>query len=138
MAFIEKSDLYTNAYQENIDLITRNDDTLIEKACRTAEGELKNYLSRFDYADMLGKTDTDRDDLLLDYGKDIAMWKLIKLANPEMDVTAFLESYRMTKETLEDIQVGKITPPDWPLADSDSAASTFFHASSNTRRPTRW
>lgn len=54
MAFITKADLVTHVYPELIDVITRQNDDIVNKAINAGIGEARSFLNRFDNVAMLG------------------------------------------------------------------------------------
>ncbi|RTL47248.1 MAG: DUF1320 domain-containing protein [Sphingobacteriales bacterium] len=130
MPFLTKTDLTPPIYPEILEVITRGDDTIINKCINNAIGEMKAYLARFDTLAMFGiipvngqvsadgmegaVEPTYRDEHLSSIGKDIACWHLIKLANPNIDVALFRTMYEDAINYLKMVQGGKASP-GWPL-----------------------
>ena len=77
MSYLTKEELGTHLYAENIEAITRGDDTLILAAIDTATQEAKGYLAAFDITAIFAATGSNRNALLLTFVKDIAAWHLI-------------------------------------------------------------
>lgn len=121
MAYLTKDDLTTHIYAEVRDEITRADDTLITKAITTGVGMAKSYLNRYDLVAMFGVGDTNptfTDEFLNSVVKDIVCWHLIKLCNPNIDLTLFRQSYEDAIRFLEKVQRGG-PDPAWPLRADD-------------------
>jgi len=124
MAFLTKDDFDTHLYAEVIDSITREQDTIVERGISSAISEAQGYLSRFDLAALFGD-DTDdptvEDEHLKDVVKDIACWKMIKLANPNVDLKLFRTIYEDAVKYLEKVQKGQVDPKGWPYKPDDPA-----------------
>lgn len=132
MAFIlTKEELYTHIYQENIDTITRDQDSIVEKAIQAGIAEAQAYLARFNIA-LLLPTVSPADwptwsapagffnDLnLLNKVKDLAAWHLIKLANPNIHLDLFRQSYEDAIEWFKQVQKGQASPYGWPARVDD-------------------
>jgi len=74
MAFLTKNELKTHLYEENVDVISRNDETILTAAIDAAVQEAKGYLGDYDVNSVFGATSGDRNALLLVFVKDIAVW----------------------------------------------------------------
>lgn len=78
MAFIEKTDLYTKILEDELDEITRSDDTLILQAADSAVSEMRGYLfDTFDVDAIFSQTGANRHALLVDLGADITIYILV-------------------------------------------------------------
>jgi phage gp36-like protein len=132
------ADLKTHLYPELQTAIDRGDTSLIDTAIASAEGEAKGYLSRFDVADLFGKTGSSRDATLLMFLKDMAIWHFITLANPATDMQLRKTRYDDAIAWLNKIQQGKIVPQGWLAADATTGQDTYFHMTSATKRETRF
>lgn len=87
MAFLLEADLYAKILQEELDEITRGDDTLVLQAIRSAEAEMRGYLfDTFDVDVIFAKTGTERHDLLIDFGADMAIYLLVSRLQAGQDV----------------------------------------------------
>lgn len=139
MAFLTEDDFKTRAYQEKLDAISEGDDALLPNAINAAIAEAKLYLSRFDLEDLFGKTDDDRDPILLVWCKDIALWQFIGLANPGIDYEDCQTRRNNAIKSLKEIQASTGVPIGWKLLAVDSNGynpSTSMHVSSNPKRNT--
>lgn len=118
MAFITKEDLTSLIYEENIDVITRDDDDKVNLAIETAMLEAATFLDRYDSEAIFATTGTDRDKykLLIGYIKDIALWYLLKVSNASINIEIAREGYNDAIKSLKRVQ-GKVMK-DWPLAES--------------------
>lgn len=140
MPYLTKDDLTTHIYAENIDEITRGDDELVTRAINEGLGQVKGYLNRYNVLAMFGNGTTARtftDDWLDGLAKDIVCWRLIKLANPNIDVAMFRTAYEDAVKELTNVQKG-ITDPAWPLRvddpDTNLDESGSISFTSNIRR----
>jgi len=134
------SDFDTHMYEEIIRSIERTDANTdkLDKAIKTAEGQAKGYLSRFNIAALFAATGANRDEMLMTYLKDLAVWHYIVLANPNMNIAFFQLRFESAITELGKIQSGKVVPYGWPAAVDPVTDSTFFHFKSNPRRGTSY
>lgn len=147
--YLQKLDLYAVLYQEIIDTITRNDDTVVDRAIRTAISEAKSYLSRFDLIALFTSDNDDMttvptvvDENLKSKTLDLAAWQLIKLCNPNIDLKLFRTSYEDALSFFKEVQKSKIAPDGWLYKKDDP--STYFpegniiSTKSNSQRNNHW
>ena len=130
-----KEDLNTHLYTEVIDTITREEVELIDEAIDAAEGEAISYLDRFDTEDLFSKEDDDRDKTLLMYLKDITVWHLMAVSNPDTDIDYREKRYNNAISWLQKIQSGKTTPKGWVLI-SEGSSNEPFLINSDPKRET--
>lgn len=78
MAFLTKNDLGLVILTDELDEITRADDTLVDMACAAAEQEMRGWLfDTFDVDAVFATTGTNRNALLVQFGADIAVYALV-------------------------------------------------------------
>lgn len=133
-----KSDLYSHLYQEVIEEIVRStaaDNDVLQAAINAAETEAKAYLNRFDKAAMF--VPENEDELLRGKVKDMAMWHLCKLANPNVNLEFARTLYEDALKFFKMVMKGEVDPDGWPLKDDASTGldeSGHIEWSSNTKR----
>jgi len=132
MAFLTKDELNTHLYGELVDAVTRNDDTIIESAIDGAISEAKGYLGKYDVTAIFAATGSNRNQLLLIFVKDIAVWHFINLANPGIDYESKQDRYNAAVRWLKGVQRGEISP-DLPLDESTDQPGVIIYGS-NTKR----
>lgn len=130
-------DLKSHLYTEQIDVISRNDATLIDSAIAAAVQEAKGYLSRYDITTLFAKEDTERDATLLMYLKDMATWHFITLANANADLEHRRDRYKDALSWLKEIQASRVVPFGWPAATEDTQSSSWL-VSSTPKRETSY
>ena len=74
MAFITPKELETHLYKENIEAISREDETILTAAIDAALQEAYGYLGAYDRKKIFEATGSQRNALLLIFVKDIAVW----------------------------------------------------------------
>lgn len=85
--FLTKADLYTKILQEELDEITRADNTLVNQALSAAEAEARTYLyDTFDVDVIFGATGANRHSLLMDMVADIAIYLLVARLQSGQDI----------------------------------------------------
>lgn len=105
--------------QYKINEITDNDDTITNACLLSAEREVQMYLAgRYDIDAIFSKRDKERDQLLMQFIKDIAAYHLFKRHNIDMNWRYVQDTYDRTIDTLKMIQSGKLVP-GFPLKKED-------------------
>lgn len=78
MAFIAKADMKLSILTEELEQITRGDNTLIATAISAAEAEMRAYLyDSYDVDTIFAETGADRHQLLVKFCVDIAVWGIV-------------------------------------------------------------
>ena len=115
MSFITPEELKTHMCKENVDVISRDDDTILEAAIDGAVQEAKGYLGNYDTAKIFGAVGAERNTLLLIFVKDIAVWHFVNLCNAGTDLRLRQDRYERAINWLNAVQKGNVTP-DLPKA----------------------
>ncbi len=109
--FITVEEMQTVIYEHVMDDISANDDATVQQCIEAAVSEMKSYLaSRYDVATIFAATGTDRDPLILEDTKVIAVWNLIRLSNNELIYDQWRERYDRVIEFMSKVSEGSITP----------------------------
>jgi hypothetical protein len=119
MAFITGDDLATHIYPEILTEIVRGNTDLTNRAIASALGEVMSYLDRYNLPVLF--SDASTDEHLKSLVKDVACWQLLRLANPNIDLTLFRTAYEDAIAFLEKVQKGIAAPPGWPYLPNDPA-----------------
>lgn len=133
--FIEVEEMKSVMYRYQMDVITENDNTITAMAIKSAVSEMKSYLNpsnqkqwsdgrpRYDVDKIFGATGDDRDPLLLELCKDIACYRVCRLANVDIIAEHVKERYDRAIEWLSKVAGLSGAPtlsPDLPtITDSD-------------------
>lgn len=137
--FIDETDFNTVMYAELIDVISREDDSILEAAIAAAEQQAKGYLARYDTDALFTAIDAARDPLLLLWVKDIAAWHFIGLANANVDLELRKTRRDEAIKELEKIQSGKFLPLGWAeLTEENPGDNAIVKISSRPRRETNY
>lgn len=135
--FLHSEELTTHLYHEQIEVITREDDTIILAAIDAAVEEAKGYLGSYDTARIFSAQGNKRNALLLLHVKDIAVWHFITLANPACDIELRKFRYERATAYLKAIQRGEISPslpqPDENGDGKPDTAGVYIHGSNPKR-----
>ena len=86
MAFITTEELATHLYREEIEVISRDDDTLLTAAIDAAIAEAYGYLGAYDRDRIFAAENAGRNALLLVFIKDMAVWHFVNLCNAGSDL----------------------------------------------------
>jgi hypothetical protein len=137
---LTEQDFDTHLYPELIDAIKRDDANKLTDAIKAAEAEAKSYLNLYNISQLFSAQGDNRDDMLLMYLKDLAVWHFIIIANPNINIEFHQMRYEYAIKELGKIQAGKKTPYGWPEADKPegSNGNSFIQVGSNPRRETRF
>lgn len=115
--FLTIDELKTHLYEETVNEITRNDDTVVETAIETAIDECKGYLSKYDTVSCMDNVaPIDRNRKLLSVCKEIASWHLINLCNVNIQYDTRRAMYEDAISWLESVQKGLVVPVNMPVA----------------------
>lgn len=130
--YITIEELKTHAYDEELQAIIREDETIALASIDMAEEFAESKLSKnYDTEAIFSKTGEDRSALLMGFIKDIAIWKLIGLSNPSIDYED--KKFRYTEAVNWLTAVYKGMPANFPkLPESDKSSSFSLH--SNPKR----
>ena len=131
MAFISKEDFTTHIYEENIDLISRDNDDKLEEAINTAIQKAKRSLGRYDIVEIFAATDKAPYAELITYIKDIAKYHFIAICNVNIDYEIAEKRYNAAIAELKSIKSGD-NIEGWPLK-VDDTDTLFRSGSSNTK-----
>lgn len=107
--FVTAGELKTHMYEDVVNEITRNDDSLIDDAIDTAIDEIKGWLSKYDIENYLNTIAPNlRNKKLLSIAKDMSAWYLIHLCNVTIDYAKWRELYDDATTWLSQVQKGQI------------------------------
>ncbi|DBA55125.1 DUF1320 family protein [Porphyromonas gingivalis] len=118
MAFLTPQELETHLYKEHIEVISREDTTILSAAIDAAVSEAKGYLAAFDRERIFTATGGQRNALLLIFVKDIAVWHFVNLCNAGTDLSLRQDRYDRAIAWLKAVQKGDVSP-DLPRLDAD-------------------
>lgn len=131
--YISIEELKTHLYDEQVEAISGDDDTLLTAAIDGATQEAKGYLHKFDTEAIFEATADERNALLVIFVKDIAIWHYINLANPGTDYKAREGRYNRAVAWLKGVQAGEIVP-DLPIAEQPENTSGSVSWNANPKR----
>lgn len=96
----------------------------VRKAINTGLGEAKSYLNRYDHELMFSDDDSKRtykDDMLDGKVKDLVIWHLVRLGNPNSNLEIIRTSYEDAIKYFDKVMKGLIDPANWPLKANNPA-----------------
>lgn len=118
--FIQEEELRSVAYSYQLEQIVENDATILQMAIEAATEEVRGYLSsRYDTDAAFAATGADRNPLLVEITKDIALWYIIRLSNVDIIYEPVKERYDRAVQWLDRVARGTITP-DLPAATDEN------------------
>lgn len=132
--FLEIDEMRSVMYNYQMNEITENDDTITVMAIKSAVSEMKSYLNPsnqkqwqdgrplYDVNKIFGATGNDRDPLILELCKDIACYRVCRLANVDIIHEHVKERYDRAIDWLEKVAGLKGAPtltPDLPTIAPD-------------------
>lgn len=119
MPFLTKEELKTVIRAEKVTRIADNDDLIIQQAINTAITEVKSRLTpnnkkawrdgrlRYNVDAIFNQTGDDRNDLILDITKVVALWWLIMRNNAGVDYEIIAARYQFGIDYLKDLATGE-------------------------------
>ena len=111
MSFIAIEEMRTVIEEHVIEDISESDDATVLQSIEAAVGEMKSYLaSRYDVAAIFAATGGDRNPLVLENTKVIAVWNLIRKSNSELIYEQWRERYDRVIDFMSKVSEGSITP----------------------------
>lgn len=137
MTFITPEELETHLYKESIEVISREDTTILSAAIDAAVQEAYGYLGAYDREKIFEATGSQRNALLLIFVKDIAVWHFVNLCNAGTDLKLRQDRYERAVAWLRQVQKSDIKP-NLPVIDEDGdgkpdAAGEYIHGSNPKR-----
>ena len=118
--YLRPNELNTHMYDYQLHAITEQDSSITLSAINSAIAEVKSYLAtRYDVAEIFSKGGEEREPLILDFVKTIAVWRIIKLANVDILYEKYRELYNDTISYLKNVSEGNLVL-DLPKIKSES------------------
>lgn len=116
--FLTPNELTNNIYGHIISNITQDDPQILEQAIAAAIDEMKSYLGVYNTKLIFSAEGTDRNSLILENTKVIAVWNLLKLSSAETLYEVWKERYDRVIDYMTKVSELKVTP-DLPIRTSD-------------------
>lgn len=123
----------THLYNENVEVIHRGDETILQAAIDAAIAEARGYLKAYDVAATFAATGSSRNALLLTFVKDIATWHFLVLCNAGVELELRQDRYDRAINWLKAVQRGDVAA-DLPADTSDNAVTGAIIFGSNPKR----
>lgn len=117
--FLTPNELTNNIYGHIISNITQDDPQILEQAIAAAIDEMKSYLSAYNTKLIFSAEGTERNSLILENTKVIAVWNLLKLSSAETLYEVWKERYDRVIDYMTKVSELKVTP-DLPIKTSDN------------------
>lgn len=132
--FIEPSELTTAMYGHVINEIAANDDAVVIQGIEAATQEVKSYLkNRYDVDTIFSQTGDNRNALIVESIKTVAVWWIIRVCSAETIYSQWLERYDRVIDYLKGVANGTNTP-ELPLkADSNGDVVLSMRYGSNRK-----
>lgn len=133
MAFLEETDLLTSVYQNLLDVIKQEDETIVQFGIDSALEEAQAYLKdRYDTEVIFAKTGNNRNKLLLMMCRDIAVYNIIGISNPGIDYEDKKNRSDSARSWLKNVQKGT-SKPSLPVKPEEEQV-TIIASGSNPKR----
>lgn len=131
--YLSTEELKSAIYNDKIAYITEDDTSITEQAVAAAIEEVRSYLStRYDAEAVFAAEGAERNALVLETVKVVAVWQIIKLCNSEMIYEQWRERYDRSIKFLVGVADGKITP-SLPVIKRGGQPSITSRFGSNTK-----
>lgn len=109
--FLKPEDLHSALYAHVIREITEDDDQIVLQAIDAAVEEVRSYLRpRYDTDKVFAAEGSDRNALILENTRVVAVWNIIKLSNAETLYEIWKDRYDRVIHYLEGVAKGSRTP----------------------------
>lgn len=113
--FITKEDLLTKIKLSDLTQIVGDNELLINHSINLAIGKIKPYLSKYNTDKLFSEAGDKRDPILFTFAIDIAIYEIIALARPNIDMTDRRERKNEAIEYLQNVKDGVLSM-GWELA----------------------
>lgn len=144
--FVTTEELKSVAYSYQLNQIVENDDTILLMAINAAIEEAWAYIAtRYNAAYIFSTQGANRNALLLEIVKDIALWYIIRLSNVDILYDSIKERYDRAIQWLNRVAKGEIMPnllalgeptpgedPENPSSGNSSSGSSSGNSSSGS------
>ena len=109
--FLTIKELKTVIYEYQLSEIIEDDATIAQMAILAAIEEVKSYLcSRYDVSKTFAAKGKERNPLILEITKDIALWQILRLSNPDIIHERVKDRYDRAIDWLDKVARGIISP----------------------------
>lgn len=138
--FIEMKDYDATIHQEILNAVTREDDAIVEVCEDQAIAEMRGYLeSRYDCDKIFAARGNERNALILMFAKDITIYHVMCVHNPQKFAEIRKDRYERAIEWLKGVSRLEISIADVPLLDKDILKEKMpFQMRSNPKRVTHY
>lgn len=129
--FIEVEELKSVLYDYQLQQIIEGDQDIAEMAISAAIEEVRSYLDvRYDCEKIFAATGKERNSLIVEMMKNIALYNIVRLANVDILYEKAKERYDRAIEYFDRVASGKLAP-QLPLKQSESGeVQTKFRSGS--------
>lgn len=132
--FITQNDLHAKMRASDLNQIVAGNDTIIPHAVAYAEGKAKNILAkRYDVDKLFSAADNQREGLLVSLCCDVAIYEIVALAQPNIDLTDRRERAAAAVEYLGRLGDGEYVTA-WPLREDVTAVDNPVVSGGKTPR----
>ena len=132
--FVEKTDFYSQIYQETLDTIIRNQENIIATEVDKAMKLIESYLSpRYDVAAIFSAVGTSRNSMIVAFVIDIALYNIHCIHDPVMIPEIRVKRYDDVLKRLNEIKKQQMQP-DLPTAHTSKPETNYIQYGSNPKR----
>jgi len=132
--FLEVNELKSAIYQYQSSEISENDNDIILWNIDAAVSEVKSYLrTRYDVEQIFNATESNRNALILELTKNIAVWYIIRPSNVDIIYEQAEKRYESAIDWLTKVANGDIAPDLPPATDEFGDIATKFRFGSHAK-----
>ena len=131
--FLTPNELTNNIYGHVLSNITQDDPQIPEQAIAAAIDEMKSYLGNYDTEKIFSAQGAERNSLMLENTKVIAVWNLLKLSSAETLYEVWRERYDRVVDFMTKVAESKITPALPLRTDADGETAIKIRMGSKTK-----
>jgi phage gp36-like protein len=130
--YVSIEELKTALYAYQAQEITETDNDILLMNIAAAEAEVRSYLAgAYDVNAIFAAEGADRNPLLLELTKNIAVWYIVRLSNVDLIYQHAKERYDAAIEWLNRVADGKLSPdlPAAPVSDDPTGSGASWGCS---------
>jgi len=137
--FLQIEELKTVMYDYQLSEIVEDDNTIAEMAIAAAIEEVRSYLrGRFNTDATFSAEGSERNPLILEITKDVALWQIIRLSNPDILHDRVKERYDRAVEWLDRVASGMVSPTLPPIQNENGGDVSAMRFGSMDKQVYDW
>jgi phage gp36-like protein len=132
--FLTAGEMNNAIYPETVAAISDGDASFMTDAMIAAVQEAAGYMSRFDYVTIFSQAGANRDPILLQVIKNMAVYHFIGPSNANINYEVALDRYNKAIRWLDKVADGRFAPVGWPVAPCPAQNTVFQVTATQCKR----